>query len=189
MDELDDLPKILDGEFTIPTIATSVQPISTPTSTKKRKKPDRTTSKPKKADLVKRYLQNLDSTKEVPPTDAEIKSMSVAKLETLCTIQEKQSTHKMQPSGLAESLIGFVSQCLDFVAQTDNEISRMNSEDSELLRCVTEELGSIATYLNNKIKIASHVVLNSGRAIVKKRKLEKENGCTEVEVESSITRS
>jgi hypothetical protein len=189
MDELDDLPKILDAtEFIIPASTTSVQPVSTPTITKKRKKP--TTSKSKKADLVKRYLQNLDSTKEAPPTDAELKSFSVAKLETLCTIQEKQSTHKLQPSGLAESLIGFVSQCLDFVAQTDNEICRLNSEDTELLRCVSEELGSIATYLNNKIKIASHVCLNSGRAIVKKRKLEKENGYgTEVEVESSITRS
>ena len=38
----------------------------------------------------------------------------------------------------------------------------------------TKELGSLATYLNNKVKIASHVALNSGRAIVKKRKLSPE---------------
>jgi hypothetical protein len=97
--------------------------------------------------------------------------MTVAKLETLCTIQEKQQTHKLQPSGLAETLIGFVSQCLDFLAQTDGEITRLNDEDEELRRCVSAELGSLATYLNNKVKIASHVALNSGRAIVKKRKL------------------
>jgi hypothetical protein len=84
----------------------------------------------------------------------------------------------LQPSGLAETLIGFVSQCLDFLAQTDGEITRLNDEDEELRRCVSEELGSLATYLNHKVKIASHVALNSGRAIVKKRKLmpaEKEN--------------
>jgi hypothetical protein len=182
MDELDELPTILDAA---PISVKSIPTIPTIT-TKKRKKPEKKMApKSKKADLVKRYLQNLDSRKELPPTDAEIKSMSVVTLERLCMLQEKQATHNLQPSGLAESLIGFVSQCLDFVAQTDNEISKLNSEDEELNRCVSEELGSIATYLNNKIKIASHVCLNSGRAIVKKRKLEKENGCREEQIESS----
>ena len=100
--------------------------------------------------------------------------MTVAKLTTLCTIQEKQQTHKLQPSGLAQISINFVSQCLDFLAQTDGEITRLNGEDEELRRCVSEELGSLATYLNNKIKIGSHLALNSGRAIIKKRKLSPE---------------
>jgi hypothetical protein len=190
MDELDELPIIDSSEIsTSARVLLSTKP-DIATTTKKRKR-EVNTNKPKskKADLVKRYLQNFDSSKEKPPTDDELKSMSVVKLETLCTIQEKQSTYKMQPAGLAESLIGFVSQCLDFVAQTDNEISRLNSEDDELRRCVAEELGSIATYLNNKIKIASHVALNSGRAIVtKKRKYEKENVCDKGG-EKSITNS
>jgi hypothetical protein len=181
MDELEELPTVIESTLLAHTPAVQAPVIS---STKKRKKPEKTTKSSKKSDLVKRYLQNFDSCSEAPPSDAEIKAMSVVKLETLCTIQEKQATHKLQPSGLAEQLIGFVSQCLDFLAQTDDEISRLNAEDIELRKCVTEELGSLATYLNNKIKIASHVALNSGRAIVKKHKTGKENG-TQEPVENS----
>jgi hypothetical protein len=185
MDELEQLPTVIESTLLSHTHTPVVQASSS--ATKKRKKPEKTPKSSKKADLVKRYLQNFDSCSETPPSDAEIKNMSIVKLETLCTIQEKQATHKLQPSGLAEQLIGFVSQILDYVAQTDNEICRLNAEDIELRKCVTEELGSLATYLNNKIKIASHVALNSGRAIIKKQKTGKENG-TEKPAEGSVTK-
>ena len=172
MDELEDIPEI-NADFCLPVPNDDI--VENPTTKKKRKRPTQTVKKkkkkPRKPELVKRYLDNFDSSKQTPPTEDELKGMTVAKLETLCTIQEKQQTHKLQPSALAETLIGFVSQCLDFLAQTDGEISRLNEQDEELRRCVSEELGSLATYLNNKVKIASHVALNSGRAIVKKRKL------------------
>jgi hypothetical protein len=171
MDELEHLPEIKQ-DVVLPISAPSNTVMPDTKSGKKRKRPPATKKKkPRKPELVKRYLENFDSSKHTPPTEDELKNITVAKLETLCTIQEKQQTHKLQPSGLAETLIGFVSQCLDFLAQTDNEITRLNQEDEELKRCVSEELGSLATYLNNKVKIASHVALNSGRAIVKKRKL------------------
>ena len=169
MDELEQIPEI--DDYAVLSTPTTTHDAVVPTSTKKRKAAPKKKKKARKPELVKRYLDNFDSSKQVPPTEDELKSMTVAKLETLCTIQEKQQTHKLQPSCLAETLIGFVSQCLDFLAQTDGEIARLNEDDQELKRCVSEELGSLATYLNNKVKIASHVALNSGRAIVKKRKL------------------
>jgi hypothetical protein len=161
MDELEQIPEIDDVVIAEPAILNVAKTVE------KKKKP---VKKSKKADLVKRYLTNFDSSSEVPPTEAEVKAFTVAKLEMLCTLQQKQQTHKMKPSGLADTLIGFVSGIMDSLAQTDNEITRMNSEDQELKRCVSEELGSLATLLNNKVKIASHVVLNGGRAIVNKRK-------------------
>jgi hypothetical protein len=177
MDELENIPELADDLILSVPVPVDDVVSDTKSTTKKRKRSVATAKKkkkPRKPELVKRYLDNFDSSKEVPPTEHELKSMTVAKLETLCTIQEKQQTHKLQPSGLAETLIGFVSQCLDFLAQTDGEITRLNDADEELRRCVSEELGSLATYLNNKVKIASHVALNSGRAIVKKRKLSPE---------------
>ena len=52
--------------------------------------------------------------------------MTVAKLETLCTLEQKVKTRNMKPSELAESLIGFVSQCLNFLARTDNGSTQLN---------------------------------------------------------------
>jgi hypothetical protein len=189
MDELDELPTIMEqdeceivAEQELPAAPAKKQP------PRKRKKPAASTTtakKPKKAVLVKRYLDNFDSSKQPPPSEADLKSMTVAKLETLCTLQQKQATHNMQPSGLAVTLIGFVSQCLDFLAQTDNEITRLNQEDEELKRAVSEELGNLATFLNNKVKIGSHLALNCGRAVVKKRKLGKKNESEEECVEAS----
>ena len=173
MDELDDLPLIVEQEEQACEVEQELSAVPS-TKKKKRKKPA-VTKKPKKAVLLKRYLDNFDSSKQQPPTESDLKSMTVAKLETLCCLQQKQAAHNLQPSGLADSLIGFVSQCLDFVAQTDNEITRLNSEDEELKRAVSEELGNLATFINNKVKIASHLALNSGRAVVKKRKLGKKN--------------
>jgi hypothetical protein len=188
MDELEQIPEI-DDDVVFPVLESSNDTMSNAKSstTKKRKRDvvapkKKTKKKPRKPELVKRYLSNFDSSKATPPTEGELKSMTVAKLETLCSLQEKQQTHKLQPSGLAETLIGFLSTCLDFLAKTDGEITRLNAEDEELRRCVSEELGSLATYLNNKVKIASHVALNSGKAIVKKRRLsppqakQKQNG-------------
>jgi len=78
MDELEELPTIIESSLLVHTPAV-VEPIS---NTKKRKTPEKKT-KSKKADLIKRYLNNFDASKEKPPTDEEIKSMSVVKLETL----------------------------------------------------------------------------------------------------------
>jgi hypothetical protein len=199
MDELEQIPEI-DADFCVPVPTDNiVEDTKSDTTNKKRKRAPVATKKkkkkPRKPELVKRYLDNFDATKQTPPTEDQLKSMTVTKLETLCTIQEKQQTHKLQPSALAETLIGFVSQCLDFLAQTDGEISRLNEQDEELRRCVSEELGSLATYLNNKVKIASHVALNSGRAIVKKRKLmpaEKQSADesrTKKQTQGSVTKS
>jgi hypothetical protein len=176
MDELEELPVV---EQHSEVVAEQELP-----SSKKRK---RTAVKkpPKKAVLVKRYLDNLDSSKQSPPSEVDLKNMTVARLETLCTLQQKKATHNMQPSGLAVTLISFVSQCLDFVAQTDNEITRLNEEDEELKRAVSEELGSLATFLNNKVKIGSHLALNTGRAVVKKRKVGKKNGAEEQPTQGS----
>ncbi len=171
MDELEQIPEIDESAVLSTPVDTHDSVVVSSTKKRKRAAAPKKKKKARKPELVKRYLDNFDSSKQVPPTEDELKSMSVAKLETLCCLQEKQQTHKLQPSGLAETLIGFVSQCLDFLAQTDGEITRLNEDDQELKRCVSEELGSLATYLNNKVKIASHVALNSGRAIVKKRKL------------------
>jgi hypothetical protein len=191
MDELADIPEI-DDALLCPSPVDTVVPLSKP-STKRKRQSTKKKKKPRKPELVKRYLDNFDSSKQTPPTEEELKGMTVAKLDTLCKLQEKQQTHKLQPSGLAETIIGFVSQCLDFLAQTDNEITRLNQEDAELRRCVSEELGSLATYLNNKVKIASHVALNSGRAIVKKRRLippkEKENGTETEQTKTSTSKS
>jgi hypothetical protein len=177
MNELEELPNI--GDVPVIDIPNPVinSPVTKIKRTKKNKKKAPVISK--KQQLVNRYLKNFDASKNVPPSEEEMKGYTVVKLQTLCTLQEKQQTHKMQPSGLAVSLIGFVSNILDFLAKTDNEITRLNAEDDELKRCVAEELGSLATYLNNKVKIASHLTLNTGRAVVKKRKYdqvkEKEN--------------
>jgi len=179
MDELDELPTIMEQDECEVIAEQELPPPPAAEAKKqprKRKKPAAATAKkPKKAVLVKRYLDNFDSSKQAPPSESDLKSMTVAKLETLCTLQQKHATHNMQPSGLAVTLIGFVSQCLDFLAQTDNEITRLNAEDEELKRAVSEELGNLATFLNNKVKIGSHLALNCGRAVVKKRKLGKKN--------------
>ena len=170
MNELEEIPEVEINDVT-PAVAEVADVLPVRKGKRKREAPKPAKKLGKKAQLVKRYLDNFDSSKQEPPTESEVKSMSVAKLETLCTLQEKQQTHAIQPGGLAASLIGFVSNVLDFLARTDGEITRLNEEDQELKRCVTEELGALATFLNNKVKIASHVALNSGRAIVKKRKL------------------
>jgi hypothetical protein len=158
-----------------------VEEILAPTNKRKRtaEKPPAPppTKKPKqnkKADLVKRYLQNFDSSKEKPPDAQEVKSMSISTLENLCSLQEKRSAREIAPSGLAESLIGFISLVLDGVAGTNSEISRLNAEDAELKRCVAEELGCVSTFLGNRVKIISHVTVNSAHAVVKKHATEKE---------------
>jgi hypothetical protein len=169
MDELEPLFEV--EEVRAPTTnkrkRTDVKPPAPP-STKKPKKN-------KKADLVKRYLQNFDSSKEKPPDANEVKSMSISTLETLCTLQEKRSAHQLAPSGLAESVISFIPLVLDGIAGT-TEISRLNAEDAELKRCVAEELGCINTFLGNRLKIASHLTMNSAHAVVKKHATEKQNG-------------
>jgi hypothetical protein len=159
-----------------------VAEVLAPTSNKRKrtdvKPPPPPTQKPKKnkkADLVKRYLQNFDSSKDKPPDANEVKSMSISTLETLCTLQEKRSAHQLAPSGLAESVISFISLVLDGIAGT-TEISRLNSEDAELKRCVSEELGCLNTFLGNRLKIASHLTMNSAHAVVKKHATEKQNG-------------
>jgi hypothetical protein len=159
-----------------------VEEVRAPTTNKRKrtdvKPPPPPTKKPKKnkkADLVKRYLENFDSSKEKPPDAQEVKSMSISTLETLCTLQEKRSAHQLAPSGLAESVISFISIVLDGIAGT-TEISRLNSEDAELKRCVSEELGCLNTFLGNRLKIASHITMNSAHAVVKKHATEKQNG-------------
>jgi hypothetical protein len=159
-----------------------VEEVLAPTSNKRKridvKPPPTPTKKPKKnkkADLVKRYLENFDSSKEKPPDAQEVKSMSISTLENLCTLQEKRSAHQLAPSGLAESVISFISLVLDGIAGT-TEISRLNSEDEELKRCVSEELGCLNTFLGNRLKIASHLTMNSAHAVVKKHATEKQNG-------------
>jgi hypothetical protein len=104
----------------------------------------------------------------------DVKSMSIATLENLCTLQEKRSAHQLAPSGLSESVISFISLVLDGIAGT-TEISRLNSEDAELKRCVSEELGCLNTFLGNRLKIASHLTMNSAHAVVKKLATEKQN--------------
>ena len=121
MDELDDLPTIMEQE------EEHELPPPEPKKQRKRKTPGATAKKPKKAVLVKRYLDNFDSSKEKPPTEADLKAMTVAKLETLCTLQQKQATHNMQPSGLAVTLIGFVSQCQHSIFQDENELCYMRT--------------------------------------------------------------
>ena len=164
-----------------------VEEVLAPTSNKRKrtevKPPPTPTKKPKKnkkADLVKRYLENFDSSKEKPPDAQEVKSMSIATLENLCTLQEKRSAHQLAPSGLADSVISFISLVLDGIAGT-TDISRLNSEDEELKRCVSEELGCLNTFLGNRLKIASHITMNSAHAVVKKLAKEKQNGKKEEE--------
>jgi hypothetical protein len=160
-----------------------VEEVLAPTSNKRKRTdvkppappPTKKPKKNKKTDLVKRYLQNFDSSKEKPPDSQEVKSMSIATLENLCTLQEKRSAHQLAPSGLAESVISFISLVLDGIAGT-TEISRLNSEDAELKRCVSEELGCLNTFLGNRLKIASHLTMNSAHAVVKKHAMEKQNG-------------
>jgi hypothetical protein len=137
--------------------------------------PTKKPKKNKKADFVKRYLENFDSSKEKPPDAQEVKSMSISTLETLCTLQEKRSAHQLAPSGLADSVISFISLILDGIAGT-TDISRLNAEDEELKRCVSEELGCLNTFLGNRLKIASHLTINSAHAVVKKHATEKQNG-------------
>jgi hypothetical protein len=122
-------------------------------------------------------LNNFDSSKETPPTEDDLKSYSIVKLQSVCLLQEKHATHKIQPGNLAHSVISFVSQVLDTMCQTGDEITKLNTADEEFTRCVGEQMGKTSTFLDSKVKIASHITLNSGRAIMKKRKLnvEKEN--------------
>jgi hypothetical protein len=172
MDELEDIPEISE-EF-----MQQQQPVTSPQKrkrpTEKPPPPKRTLQKkPKKAELVARYLNNFDSSKETPPTEDDLKSYSIVKLETLCTIQEKHATHRIQPGNLAHSVITFVSQVLDTMCQTGDEITALNTADEELTRCVGEQIGKLSTFLDSKVKIASRLTLNPGRAIMKKRKLEK----------------
>jgi hypothetical protein len=167
-----------------------VEEVHAPTTNKRKrtdvKPPVQQTKKPKKnkkADLVKRYLENFDSSKDKPPDAQEVKSMSISTLETLCTLQEKRSAHQLAPSGLADSVISFISLVLDGIAGT-TEISRLNSEDEELKRCVSEELGCLNTFLGNRLKIASHLTMNSAHAVVKKA-TEKQNANNKSEEEST----
>jgi hypothetical protein len=173
MDELEDIPEISEEYVHAPCNAPKKRKRDKPPPPPKRT----LQKKPKKADLVARYLNNFDSSKEIPPTEDDLKSYSIAKLETLCLIQEKHATHKIQPGNLAHSVISFVSQVLDGLAGTGDEITKLNAADEELTRCVGEQMGKFSTFLDSRVKIASHITLNSGRAIMKKRKLnvEKEN--------------
>jgi hypothetical protein len=171
MDELEPLFEVEEVRAPNKRKRTDVKPAPPPT-----KKP----KKNKKADFVKRYLENFDSSKEKPPDAQEVKSMSISTLETLCTLQEKRSAHQLAPSGLAESVISFISLVLDGIAGT-TEISRLNSEDEELKRCVSEELGCLNNFLGNRLKIASHLTINSANAVVKKLATEKQNGKKEEE--------
>ena len=107
MNELEEIPGIAD-DVVFPVLESSNDTMSNAKSstTKKRKRdvvaPKKKTKKkpPRKPELVKRYLSNFDSSKATPPTEGELKSMTVAKLETLCSLQEKQQTHKLQPQVL-----------------------------------------------------------------------------------------
>jgi hypothetical protein len=177
MDELEPLFEVEEVRVPNKRKRTDVKPAPPPT-----KKPKKNNNK--KADLVKRYLQNFDSSKDIPPDAKEVKSMSIATLENLCTLQEKRSAHQLAPSGLAESVIGFISLVLDGIAGT-TEISRLNSEDEELKRCVSEELGCLNTFLGNRLKIASHLTMNSAHAVVKKHATEKQNANNKSEEEST----
>jgi hypothetical protein len=168
MDELEEIPEIL---------STAVDMSIIPT--KNRKSPEKTVVKAKakqseKQRLVERYLENFDASKGVSPTHEEVKRLSVSTLkERLKCIEIKQSV-SLQPTGLAERVISLVSVLLDTLLQTDSEIQKTNESDLELRRAVQSELGSLATYLNNKVQIASHLALNTGKVVLKKRKLDKD---------------
>ena len=117
--------------------------------------------------------------------------MSLDTLRTKVKLQEQQKVATVvKPSGLGEQIVGLVSSLLDFLLRTDGEISQVNQSDAELIRCVNEELGVLSTLLSNKVQIASHLALNTGRAFLKKRRLrvkEDEQKTTDEQTEAVST--
>jgi hypothetical protein len=162
----------------IPIIESALQPtnqmVTNNATNKKRKLPVTKTKVSEKQRLVKRYLENFDSKNGVTPTQDEIKKMSTTQLKDRLKLIEVKHTVALKPTGLAERVISLVSVLLDTLLQTESEIQKVNENDDELRRAVQSELGSLATYLNNKVQIMSHLALNTGKVVLKKRKIDKE---------------
>jgi superfamily I DNA and/or RNA helicase len=163
----------------IPTIIESAptQMATNNATNKKRKLPATKPSKTKQSEkqrLVQRYLENFDAKNGIAPTHDEVKRMSTLQLKDRLKLIEVKHTVSLKPTGLAERVISLVSAVLDTLLQTESEIQKVNESDDELRRAVQSELGSLATYLNNKVQILSHVALNTGKVVLKKRKIDKE---------------
>jgi hypothetical protein len=181
MDALEEIPEIASAAVDMSIIPT-----------KKRKSPEKPIVKVKQSEkqrLVKRYLDNFDASKTTPPSHEEVKRLSVSTLKERLKCIEIKQTASLEPTGLAERVIGLVSVLLDTLLQTESEIQKANESDLELRRAVQSELGSLATYLNNKVQIASHLALNTGKVVLKKRKLDNDKDEVEERIEEVSTKS
>jgi hypothetical protein len=194
MDALEEIPTILE------TAVQSTQMVLN--NNKKRKLPSaikppkqpKQSKQSEKQRLVKRYLENFDSQTGTTPSHDEIKRMSTTQLKEKLKVIALKHTVALKPTGLAERVISLVSVLLDTLLQTESEIQKLNESDDELRRAVQSELGSLATYLNNKVQIISHVALNTGKVVLKKRKIDKEfvskeNGRIQSETEKVSSKS
>lgn len=163
LNELEELPDI-DEPMPVPPPVADKAP-------KKQKKRKRDEAKPEKDTLIASVLENWDSKKQgdVPNVD-ELKRKKLSDLKVLAKTQQIRQSSNLNEKGLAETFIAFLSSLLDTALQTDGEIERTNMADQELIRALREELGYWSSLLNNKVKVAAHLALNSGKVAVKKFK-------------------
>ena len=163
MDELEELPECVEEKDIVSNTPAKLKtpPASPPVAPPPKKK-----ARGKKTALIKRYLDNFDSTVEDVPSESDLKKMSIETLETKLKLQEqKKVVTTVRPAQLGERLVGLVSAVLDFLLKTDGEITKPNEQDEELIRCVNLELGCLSTYLGNRTQIAGHLAINTGKVV------------------------